>query len=314
MNSEFYNDVIEGLKSDPKRLSSKYFYNEKGDELFQAIMALPEYYLTNSEFEILQTHKESLLNAFREGTPQFELIELGAGDGLKTKILLEHFVLNNAAFRYRPVDISENVLQILKRDLIKEIPELNFEGLSGDYFKVLEDVSNDSDEVRNVVLFLGSNIGNYKISDALNFLKRIHSSLNKGDLLLIGFDLKKDPKTILSAYNDSSGVTRDFNLNLLRRINEELDADFDLDSFSHYPTYDPLSGETKSYLISNKNQTVTVSDQKIDFLKSEPIFMEISQKYGFEDIECMAAAAGFEISANFLDSREYFVDSLWTVI
>lgn len=314
MNSDFYKDVIEGLSSAPKYLSSKYFYNEKGDELFQGIMRLPEYYLTDCEFDIFKKYKVELLEKFSEDNQAFELTELGAGDGLKTKILLEHFVSENAKFKYRPIDISENVLQILKKDLIKEIPELNFEGLSGDYFKVLEDVSSDSEDVRNVVLFLGSNIGNYKISSSLEFLKRLRDSLNPGDLLLIGFDLKKDPRAILNAYDDGSGITKAFNLNLLDRINEELDANFDLLAFDHYPTYDPISGETKSYLISNKKQTITVGDTRINFRKHEPIFMEISQKYSHEDIECLSTASGFEIIENYLDDREFFVDSLWKVI
>jgi len=313
MSSEFYKDVIEGLNSFPKKLSSKYFYDKRGDELFRTIMGLKEYYLTRCEFEILSTNKENLLKQFGEGTRGFDLVELGAGDGLKTKVLLEHFVAEEAIFKYTPIDISKNVLQILKQDLIRDIPELEFRGIRGDYLEALDQMNNDPEISRNVVLFLGSNIGNFGLSAALDFLNRLSSSLNKGDMVLIGFDLKKDPKVSLAAYNDPTGVTRAFNLNLLQRINDELDADFDIGKFDHYPTYDPVSGETKSYLISKKKQSVTIGEETIEFSLNEPVFMEISQKYGMDDIEGLAAASGFEILENYFDCKHYFVDSLWVV-
>jgi dimethylhistidine N-methyltransferase len=309
--SEFKSDVIEGLSSIPKKLSSKYFYDERGDELFIQIMNLDEYYLTRSEYEILDRNKNRLLEQFRKGGKRFELVELGAGDGLKTKILLEHFVAKQTDFKYTPIDISENVLQILKSDLIREIPELNFEGISGDYFKVLDQMGSDGEDMRDVVLFLGSNIGNFQLKEAIEFLKKISNSLNEGDMLLIGFDLKKNPKTILNAYNDSKGVTKAFNLNLLHRINKELGADFDVEQFEHYPTYDPLTGETRSYLISQTEQDVNIDGSVIHFKKHEPVFVEISQKFSLTDIESLAAASGFEIVENYFDEQGYFVDSLW---
>ena len=307
--TQFAQDVLSGLNATPKTLSSKYFYDENGDRIFQEIMNLDEYYLTRCEYEILETHQRQILDLFIDGTSKFNLVEFGAGDGYKTKVLLECFLNAGVDFRYRPIDISGNVLQILEDSLEEEFPSLKVEGIQNEYMKALRELENG--ETRNVVLFLGSNIGNFKQSQAISFLKGLYEGLNDGDLLFIGFDLKKDPDVILNAYNDKSGVTRDFNFNLLTRINRELKGNFDLSAFRHFPTYDPLSGTTTSYLISTKAQTVEIMDTAISFDAWEPIHMEISQKYGMKDIESLATQVGFGIVRNFYDSRHYFVNSVW---
>lgn len=308
--SQFAKDVAKGLSQRPKRLSSKYFYDEIGDKLFQDIMAMPEYYLTNAEFEIFENHKTDILNLF-EGKA-FDLIELGAGDGTKTKVLLNHFLAQGADFQYMPIDISDNALILLENDLRENLPELKVNPLQGDYFEVLEKLAGESQKPK-VVLFLGANIGNFAKHQAVEFLEALHDTLNKGDLLLIGFDLKKDPATILDAYNDKAGITAAFNLNLLRRINRELGADFDLNAFKHWESYDPISGATRSFIVSTKKQKVYIEtlDMAFRFDAWEAIDVELSQKYSLREIDHLAEITGFETKIHFFDKQNYFVDAIW---
>lgn len=312
MDKQFLEDVKTGLTSNPKFLSSKYFYDEAGDKLFQKIMALDEYYLTDCEYEIFTTHRATLMEQFVSVCDLFHLVEFGAGDGLKTKVLLKYFLEQNAVFEYNPIDISASVIDKLSEDLNHSLPLLSVHPINHEYFKALEELFHKS-TCKKVILFLGSNIGNFLEKEADVFFKRLADVLLPGDQLLTGFDLKKDPAVILAAYNDSKGVTREFNLNLLKRINRELEADFDIGEFYHYPLYDPVNGTAKSYLISRKKQQVSIgiNPTLIKFEKDEPIFMEISQKYSLEDIENYAARAGFRITGNFFDKRKYFVNSLW---
>jgi len=315
-DQEFARDVSRGLSGSPKYLFSKYFYDEKGDELFQQIMELEEYYLTRAEYSIFDNQKEEILKTFQGvGKSKFDLLEFGAGDGYKTKVLLRHFLDQKANFKYKPVDISSNVLETMSEELKKEMPELNTSGLRGDYFQVLEGLKKNSDK-RRVVLFLGSNIGNFTKATATKFLHQLKNGLAPGDLVMIGFDLKKDPSKILLAYNDSKGITRDFNLNLLTRINNELGADFDINNFIHYPYYDPDIGECRSYLISKCQHTVRIRnlEQDVYFKAWEPIHMEISTKFGLDDVQLLADNAGFKIEANFFDENKWFVDSVWRVV
>lgn len=309
---QFAQDVKRGLSQTPKNLSSKYFYDPIGDMLFQKIMELDEYYLTRSEFEIFSEQKTEILKAFLGNDESFRLVELGAGDGTKTKVLLEHFVLEQTDFTYTPIDISGHVLETLKLDLSNELAEVKVEPIQGDYFKALEVLKRNHDQ-KEVVLFLGSNVGNFTGEEGRQFLKHISDDLSAGDLLFIGFDLMKDPRTILNAYNDKEGVTAEFNLNLLDRINNELGGNFDRDAFIHYPMYDPLTGQTKSFLVSKRKQSVYIEaiDGLFEFKAHEPIDMEVSQKYSYEMIEDYAEHAGFDIIKNFEDKRGFFVDSLW---
>jgi len=313
MNNIFAEDVRIGLSSSPKYLLSKYFYNQKGDKLFKQIMALDEYYITNSEFEIFNSSKEGFLKLFN---PQnglgFQIIEFGAGDGQKTKVLLKHFLKEAAKFKYIPIDISGNALKSLAEDLKNNFPQLEVDVIQDDYFKALKKLNLEGN-TRKVVLFLGSNIGNFPNGQAIDFLKKLSFNLSEDDLVMIGFDLKKDPSTILSAYDDKEGVTREFNFNLLERINQELGGNFDLKTFKHFPSYDPVSGALKSYLISRIRQTVRVEalDQEFHFLPWEPIATELSQKFNMVDVENLAIKSGFRIKENYYDSNSYFVDSIW---
>lgn len=309
---EFKKEVNEGLSGRRKSLPSKYFYDDRGSQLFQQIMKLPEYYLTRCEHDIFELHKEALANHIRGTGKQFDLIELGAGDGTKTQILLKHFLSENLNFRYIPLDISaESNLRLFRR-LKAMFPNLNIAPLDAEYFTGLEKLKHSSNN-NKIVLFLGSNIGNFNTEEAIDFYKTLGSNLNKGDWVLSGFDLKKDPEKILAAYNDSQGVTREFNLNLLKRLNRELDSNFIVENFGHCPVYDPESGAAKSFLVSKKQQTVGIKalDLEFHFDAWEAIFTEISQKYDLRTVEEIADSSGYTVKENFTDEKNYFVDSLW---
>jgi len=310
--TDFSTEVKRGLSADQKYLSSKYFYDAEGDKIFQQIMSLDEYYLTKAEEEIFSLHGDELLSLFQGKGKSFNLIEFGAGDAAKTKLLLQYFSKEKADLIYSPIDISANVLEILNENLSYEIPELKIDAIEGEYFQALGEVQQNGCS-RKIILFLGSNIGNFTIDQSLTFLKGIGNKMSDNDLLLIGFDLKKDPNIILDAYNDSKGITASFNLNLLKRINRELGGEFELEKFYHYACYDPISGEARSFLISKVEQEVKIQDQdKIyHFSKGETIHTEVSRKFSLDDIKQLAARLGFEIVTEFFDSRKYFVDSIW---
>ena len=308
--SPFEKDVLQGLSGQPKRLSSKYFYDDKGSRIFQEIMEMPEYYLTNAEFEILQTQSNTLHEALSFGE-SYSIIELGAGDGSKTKQLLSFLLSQNVNVRYHPIDISEEAVNILQKDLNKDLPTLDIQPLVGDYFKVLKQMNRDDRPA--LFLFLGSNIGNYEKLEAIQLLKMFGQHMRSGDKLLIGFDLKKNPWRILHAYNDAQGITRRFNLNLLERMNRELGADFNIDQFEFYPNYDPRKGDVRSYIVSNIEQDVYIEalDQSFNFKKDELIYTELSKKYSLSDIDHLAMQSGFERQLHLLDRNNDFTDSLW---
>lgn len=308
----FAKDTLEGLSSEEKYLSSKYFYDDRGSKIFQDIMQMPEYYLTDCELEIFKTNKQEILNDFSAQQAHFELVELGAGDGLKTKVLLSYFLSKDIDFKYSPIDISRDAVKNLLSDLKNEIPELKVNGLIGDYFELIKDIKINGYS-KKIVLFLGSNIGNFNEQMSVDFFKHLREVLNPQDQVFIGFDLKKDPNIILNAYNDPHGHTSAFNLNLLNRINYELNADFDLANFRHQEVYDLQSGTAKSFLKSLKKQEVEIIDlnEIISFEEGELIFMEMSQKYDMDMIMELAEKSGFEIVRNFYDQRQYFVNSLW---
>ena len=310
----FAEDVLKGLSSTPKSLSSKYFYDDEGSRLFQKIMELPEYYLTRCEFEIFESRAAEIFEAFAETGAAFDLIELGAGDGTKTAVLIDYFLKQNAAFTYSPIDISQEAVDSLTQKFHARFPELTIDARVGDYFRILETLKTESTRSK-ILLFLGSNIGNFSPDAAIGFFRNLREVMNDEDLLFIGFDLQKDPRVILAAYDDAAGVTAEFNLNLLRRINRELDANFDLNKFSHYAVYRPTECAARSFLISREEQEVFIAhlNQTFHFKAWEPIFMEISQKYNLEMIAELAQVSGFEVKQNFFDEKKYFVDSLWKI-
>lgn len=316
MDKSFASDLIEGMKSQLKFIPSKYFYDETGSQIFRQIMDLPEYYLTNSEQEILENNKNSILEKFIKETDHFNLIEFGAGDGYKTKILINHFLNKNIDFHYLPIDISSDILKHLTAEFKNEFPKLKIEGINDDYFLALHKLREKDKNTRNIVMFLGSNIGNFDTPDAIHFLTTLRKEMSAGDLFFIGFDLKKDPRVIYNAYNDKKGVTAEFNINLLKRINREFDGNFNYDNFTHYPTYDPVTGRAKSFIVSLKEQNVYLKKLKIniEFKKAEPIYTEISQKYDFQIINNFAKNTGFNQIAHYTDKNDYFTDVIWEAV
>jgi L-histidine Nalpha-methyltransferase len=308
--SEFADDVARGLVAKPKSLCCKYLYDERGSRLFKQIMELEEYYPTRCELEIMENYKAEI--AALVGDVDFTLVELGAGDGLKTKILLNSFLEKGLQFRYVPIDISESALKGLTTEVQTAFCGLSVRGLATDYFAGLKWLSRMNHR-RNVVLFLGSNIGNFDPSEAETFLKHLRNSMNDGDFAFIGFDLKKDMETMVRAYNDSRGVTAQFNMNILRRINEELGGNFDLGLFEYYSTYNPHTGAVESFLISRQKQKVSIQAclRTFSFDEWEPIHTESSYKFRESDFTNLAERSSFEVKANFYDTRRFFANSLW---
>jgi L-histidine N-alpha-methyltransferase len=305
-NSTFEKEVYEGLVAFPKYLSSKWFYDKKGDKLFQDIMAMSEYYLTDCEYNILDTHTSAIADQFNSDKG-FDLIELGAGDGKKTKLLLKHLSDQNINFDYLPIDISQNALDQLEESLAKELPKVSVKTQQGTYFEVLEKVS-EYNKRKKVILFLGSNIGNLLHEQAIDFLTKVNDVMSGEDMLFMGFDQKKHPQIILDAYNDKAGITEAFNKNILHRINKELNADFNVDEFLHWEVYDPESGSAKSYLVSKKEQTVHIKslDITVSFDAWESIHTEISQKYTDAVVEWLAEESGLKVVTNFADENTYY--------
>lgn len=302
--------VAEGLSRTPKTLSSMYFYDDEGSRLFQQIMALPEYYPTRTEFGLLTRHRAALAEALRPAAAQepFYLLELGAGDGLKTKILLNHLLATGAAFTYVPIDISAAALEGLVASLHQELPQLQVEPIVAYYSAALQLMA--SRPGRKVVLFLGSNIGNFLPAQRDAFLRTLATPLSPDDRLLIGFDLQKDPRLIRAAYDDTQGVTAAFNLNLLRRLNRELAADFDLAYWQHFTDYDPLAGAVRSFLVSTRAQQVRIEalQTSVAFAAWEVIHTENSYKFTKSQIETMAQGTGLAVVDFFTDEQNYFAD------
>ncbi len=304
----------EGFSKSPKSISSMFLYDAEGDRLFQEIMKMPEYYLTRCEEEIFHMQKEEILMEMRAFDEPFNLLEFGAGDGSKTKILLRYLLEKGANFTYYPVDISEHILEELAHSLRKEMPALKVHPMNFEYFDAIRQANNLNNR-RNITLFLGSNMGNFTQEQAVDFYRNFAHESKTGDLLFVGIDRRKNPQIISMAYDDSQGITAAFNQNLLRRMNRELGAGFNLEAFSHYTFYEPVSGEVRSYLVSLENQQVhfEVLEMQFLFAKNELIHTEISKKYSPEEIVRLAGETGYQVLRHFTDSRQYFLDSLWEI-
>ncbi len=282
-------------------------YDKRGDELFQKIMNCDEYYLTNCELEIFKMQGKQILDSVLKKDEKIDLIEFGPGDATKSVFLVEELVKRNAISTYIPIDISKNIIELLYSKLQNRFPTLNVVGLCGEFLEMFPVQA----QHRRLILFTGANIGNFEPGEAIAFLKALNEKMSEGDCLLIGADLRKDPKTILAAYNDAKGFSAEFALNLLYRINRELNGNLIVENFYHYPVYDPGNGSCKNYLISSADQEVIVAGNKFEFEKNEPLFIEISQKYSLKELYTMSAKSGFKTISRFLDSREYFADVIW---
>jgi L-histidine N-alpha-methyltransferase len=309
---QFAIDVLTGLCTKPKTLSAKYFYDDIGSDIFQKITQHPDYYPTRTEFEILDAIKNDIPKII--GEKEIDIIELGAGDGHKSKLIIDGFLDAGCKVNFYPIDISEKAM-ILLQDNIVSHPHLMVHGVVAEYFDGLRLVRKKSSN-KQLVLFLGSNIGNFDRVQNQGFLRRLWMSLNAADYALLGFDLKKDVGVLTAAYNDSSDHTKDFNLNLLTRINNELGGNFNIDKFQHLGVYSPIKGAMESYVLATEHQEVYISELKrsFHFEAYEPIHLEYSFKFLKSDIEYICIKNGFKIVEHFTDPKGYFIDSLWQVV
>ena len=302
--ADFAQDVREGLTAASKRLSSKYFYDDLGSALFDAITLLPEYYLTRAETEILGEWGWEIVRAL--GNP-VDFVELGSGSAVKTRILIEEALRVQRTLRYSPIDISGEALRASAQSLVERYPALTVTAYAADYFSVLRDGALKSPG-RVLAMFMGSNIGNYEPHEARELLRALAASLKKGDGVLLGIDLKKDTRELELAYNDPAGVTAAFNKNLLGRINRELGGHFDLDDFRHVATYDARAGCVRSELEAQRTHTVRIDalDAEIAFGKNERIHTESSYKLSTEEIAALARDCGLEAARTWTDARGRF--------
>lgn len=307
-------DILEGLSSNPKFIRAKYHYDENGSKLFQQITQLREYYPTRCELENLKHFKNEFAQIISD--KPFKLIELGVGDAHKTKILLQHFTDIKLPFEYIPVDCCEQIITNLMHSLKSDFnhTSLNAMGIVADYFHALNWLKTQN-STRNVVLFLGSNIGNFTPKETRNFLYHLWSSLKDGDFLLIGFDLKKDIDMLENAYDDKTGVTKAFNLNLLNRINVELGADFNPNKFKYHSFYNPNKNCVESWLMSTEEQMIKIDALQKEFYFDawEGIHVENSYKYNLKEIENLALSTGFMTRKILTDNKGYFAEAIWEV-
>ena len=301
-------DVRNGLTARPKRFLPKYFYDELGSQLFEAICLVPEYYLTKAENEILALYADEI-TASVDG--QKTLVEMGSGSASKTRLIIEALLRGQPELVFMPVDISASALESSSRILLQSYPRLRIEAYAADYFAGLAELGKKQ-RGRTLALFLGSNISNFDEDEALKFLRALRSVLHRGDALLLGADLKKDPAILEAAYNDALGVTAAFNLNVLARINRELGGTFDLRSFKHRAFYNDAMGRVEIYIESLCDQTVRIEklDLEVKFGSGELIHTENSHKYDIAGIAQLAAATGFVCTRSWLDSQERFSSNL----
>ncbi|MBV8151388.1 MAG: L-histidine N(alpha)-methyltransferase [Candidatus Eremiobacteraeota bacterium] len=307
----FAEDVKAGLFSRPKRLPPKYFYDDVGSALFEAITHLPEYYLTRTESALLKQHAGDIV-ALLDGP--LELLELGSGSASKTRLLIAAALERQETLRYSPIDISPGALIASSQALVEEYPALTVSAYAGDYVSLLEaGAVTRSGPV--LALFLGSNIGNFEPVAAAALLRSLARALGAGDALLVGTDLKKGIERLERAYDDPTGVTAAFNRNVLARMNRELGADFDVRLFEHEAHYDPVRGSVDSFLVAQAPCTVHFAalGASASFAEREAIHTESSYKYAFDDIERFAAETGYSVRRQWTDGAEDYALSLLCV-
>jgi len=304
----FADEVRAGLTSHPKTLPTKYLYDDLGSKLFEVICLLPEYYLTRAEAGILRAHARDMIAAAGETV---EIVELGSGTAAKTRLLLDAALARQGSLRYSPIDISRSALDETVAALNVEYPAITVEPQVTDYLNGLRRFSRNGVE-RTLVLFLGSNIGNFEPPEAQRTLRAVRQALNTGDSLLMGADMKKDVAVIEAAYNDKLGVTGAFNKNLLLRINRELGGHFDLDAFRHKATYVQREGRVEMHLISDTAQDVDITtlDLTVHFEPGESVHTESSYKYDMRQLDALANATGFDLAKTWSDATQSFTSNL----
>jgi len=305
---EFASDVLQGLSARKKYLPPKYFYDSRGSKLFEAICRTTEYYVTRTEHTILCRNADSIVAMIPKDT---SLVEFGSGNSVKTQLLIEALLRRNNMLRYHPIDISSAALASSERELLQQYPSLHIGTIHAEYFDGMESLSTISTGPK-LILFLGSNIGNFEPNEAINFLSEIRNRMNADDRLLIGVDMVKDIAVLEAAYNDSHGVTAEFNLNLLRRIDRELDADFDLAAFRHLALFNPAKSRIEMHLESLEDQIVTIRtiDKQFTFVKGETIHTENSYKYSESDLRMLFGNSALNLIEQWTDEKRYFTVNL----
>jgi dimethylhistidine N-methyltransferase len=301
---DFAEHVAEGLSSTPKKLSPMYLYDKQGSLIFEQICELPEYYLTRTEHGILKKFAREIA-AYSKG--ELALIELGSGSSTKTRLIIEALIDYQNVLHYIPVDISETILVSSAEELLEDYPDLKITAHVAEYHTAIKQISKQEIE-QKMVVFLGSNIGNFEPQSAENFLRKIRTWMNKGDFMLLSTDMQKPVGILEAAYNDKQGITAAFNLNILKRMNCELDADFDLDKFAHLAFYNSAKGRVESHIRSRVDQQVYIGqlDQAFDFMKGETIHTENSYKYSKGQIAQLCHDTGFRWIRQWTDARGYF--------
>jgi len=308
-HAEFSQDVLNGLSSRPRHLFPKYLYDDLGSRLFEAICEVDEYYLTRSEDQILQKHADEIIRC----VPHCEtLIELGSGSAEKTRHLIDAFMRERGRLLFIPVDISATALLQSSQALLGSYPNLTIDAYAADYFQALEALPNPG-QPPVLVLFLGSNVGNFEPDGARNFLRAIRRVLRPGDVLLLGADLKKDRRILEAAYNDALGVTRAFIINELVRINRELDANFDLWSFGLRSFFNEALGRVEVYLESLRAQSVSIRslNLQVELAAGERIHVENAYKFDAEALRTLGDVTGFELERTWLDEKKRFSSNLF---
>lgn len=301
--------VQDGLSGPSKSLPCRYFYDEVGSGIFEEICDLPEYYLTRAEHEILRDRAAEIAERFDGPTT---VVELGSGSSTKTRVLIEAFLHRHEALRYVPLDISETMLEESAHALLGDYPALEVIAIAADYHRGLARVR-EEEKSHKLIVFLGSSIGNFTREDAAAFLRDVRASMAPNDRLLLGIDLRKDAGILKRAYDDSAGITAAFNKNILTRINDQLDADFDLDSFAHRAIVNEDIGRVEMHLVSLHDQNVRIGELNMDveFKKNESIHTENSHKYSNREIEELASAADLRMVEQWRDTAQQFSLSLF---
>tara|TARA_Y100000590_G_scaffold228575_1_gene257893 strand:+ start:339 stop:1286 length:948 start_codon:yes stop_codon:yes gene_type:complete len=309
---QFEDAVLKGLSLKKKKLPSWLIFDSNGSEIFDQITKLESYHPSKCEKEIFNTHKSKFSKIF-SSIPS-HLVELGSGNGEKTIILIKQLLEDEVNVQYTPIDISEGAIKKLNNTINKKFGDsrLKVSGWVGDYFEGLNSISKN-DKLRKMVLFLGVTLNNMDIPDAKSFLNKLNKSLGYGDLLLVGFDLMKDPKLLSQSYNDK--LFEKLNLHLLDRINERLAGNFKKELFVQQSHYNPHSKTVECFLYSTCDQTVHIKalNKTFNFFQWEAMQTEQSLKYSIQEVEKLAFESGFKVVENFYDSKKYFVDSLWQV-
>lgn len=301
----FAHEVIQGLSAQPKSLPCRFFYDEEGARLFEAICHLPEYYVPRAETEIIVRHSDDLALLC---CPGVEVVEMGPGNAVKTRLVLDRLLQHRSCSKYVAIDISPEILKEIAEGLRSDYPTLTVLPIVAEYQNGLRLLQQDRSPLQWLILWFGTSIGNLEPNESYNLLRSIRQSISTNDLFVIGIDLRKDRTILERAYDDSAGITAQFNLNILSRINRELGGHFDLNTFRHQAVYNEAAGRVEMYLVSQCDQRVAIDDLELEatFTAGEAIHTENSYKFSPDEILALAQKTGFRVLRQWYDSDSLF--------